>query len=190
MFCNDGTISDGLDSYSRYYAENNVKERDADKSTTRNEDHTGTVYYGQTEQAGTFHMDGTYSRSCDYHSGNKIGYHPNNESSSNKVLGRNVGDSYTYFYIYRRIIQTEGSQGKSNLFTGKKAYAAADGTYTIDLQSYATGATQSAISDKGVPPRWAMKRIAPTMIRHTDFHTIIINSAIVRPIISWVIHII
>ncbi len=151
MFCNDGTISDGLDSYSRYYAENNVKERDADKSTTRNEDHTGTVYYGQTEQAGTFHMDGTYSRSCDYHSGNKIGYHPNNESSSNKVLGRNVGDSYTYFYIYRRIIQTEGSQGKSNLFTGKKAYASADGTYTIDLQAYATGATQSAISDKGVP---------------------------------------
>lgn len=151
MFCNDGTISDGLDSYSRYYAENNVKERDADKSKTRNEDHTGTVYYGQTEQAGTFHMDGTYSRSCDYHSGNKIGYHPNNESSSNKVLGRNVGDSYTYFYIYRRIIQTEGSQGKSNLFTGKKAYAAADGTYTIDLQAYATGSTQSAISDKGVP---------------------------------------
>ena len=151
MFCNDGTISDGLDSYSRYYAENNVKERDADKSTTRNEDHTSSVYYGQTEQAGTFHMDGTYSRSCDYHSGNKIGYHPNKESSSNKVLGTAVGDSYTYFYIYRRIIQTEGSQGKSNLFTGKKAYAAADGTYTIDLQSYATGTTQSAISDKGVP---------------------------------------
>lgn len=151
MFCNDGTISDGLDSYSRYYAENDVKERDADKSKTRNEDHTGTVYYGQTEQAGTFHMDGTYSRSCDYHSGNKIGYHPNKESSSNKVLGTAVGDSYTYFYIYRRIIQTEGSQGKSNLFTGKKAYAAADGTYTIDLQAYATGATQSAISDKGVP---------------------------------------
>lgn len=151
MFCNDGTISDGLDSYSRYYAENNVKERDADKSTTRNEDHTGSVYYGQTEQAGTFHMDGTYNRSCDYHSGNKIGYHPNKESSSNKVLGTAVGDSYTYFYIYRRIIQTEGSQGKSNLFTGKKAYAAADGTYTIDLQSYATGTTQSAISDKGVP---------------------------------------
>ena len=151
MFCNDGTISDGLDSYSRYYTENNVKERDADKSTTRNEDHTGSVYYGQTEQAGTFHMDGTYNRSCDYHSGNKIGYHPNKESSSNKVLGTAVGDSYTYFYIYRRIIQTEGSQGKSNLFTGKKAYAAADGTYTIDLQSYATGTTQSAISDKGVP---------------------------------------
>ena len=151
MFCNDGTISDGLDSYSRYYAENDVKERDADKSTTRTENHTGTVYYGQTEQAGTFHMDGTYSRSCDYHSGNKIGYQASKESSSNKVLGTAVGDSYTYFYIYRRIIQTEGSQGKSNLFTGKKAYAAADGTYTIDLQAYATGATQSAISDKGVP---------------------------------------
>lgn len=151
MFCNDGTISDGLESYSRYYAENDVKERDADKSTTRNEDHTGSVYYGQTEQAGTFHMDGTYDRSCDYHSGNKIGYHPNKESSSNKVLGTAVGNSYTYFYIYRRIIQTEGSQGKSNLFTGKKAYAAADGTYTIDLQAYATGSTQSAISDKGVP---------------------------------------
>ena len=151
MFCNDGTISDGLDSYSRYYAKNNVKERDADKSTTRNEDHTGSVYYGQTEQAGTFHMDGTYNRSCDYHSGNKIGYHTNKESNSNQVLGTAVGDSYTYFYIYRRIIQTEGSQGKSNLFTGKKAYAAADGTYTIDLQAYATGATQSAISDKGVP---------------------------------------
>lgn len=151
MFCNDGTISDGLESYSRYYAENDVKERDADKSTTRNEDHTGSVYYGQTEQAGTFHMDGTYNRSCDYHSGNKIGYHHNKESSSNKVLGTAVGNSFTYFYIYRRIVQTEGSQGKSNLFTGKKAYAAADGTYTIDLQAYATGSTQSAISDKGVP---------------------------------------
>ncbi len=112
MFCNDGTISDGLDSYSRYYAENDVKERDADKSKTRNEDHTGTVYYGQTEQAGTFHMDGTYSRSCDYHSGNKIGYHPNKESSSNKVLGTAVGSSYTYFYIYGRIIQTEGLAGQ------------------------------------------------------------------------------
>ena len=151
MFCNDGTISDGLDSYSRYYAENDVKERDKDDGKTRNEDHTGTVYYGQTEQAGTFHMDGTYDRSCDYHSGNKIGYQASKESSSDKVLGTAVGDSYTYFYIYRRIIQTEGSQGKSNLFTGKKAYAAADGTYTIDLEAYATGATQSAISDKGVP---------------------------------------
>lgn len=153
MFCNDGTISDGLGSYSRYYAEADVKEKDSDTNGTgyANRDHTETVYYGQTEQAGTFHMDGSYSRSCDYHSGNKIGYYPNKESNSNKVLGTAVGDSYTYFYIYRRIIQTEGSQGKSNLFTGKKAYAAADGTYTIDLQAYATGATQSAISDKGVP---------------------------------------
>lgn len=153
MFCNDGTISDGLDSYSRYYTEADVKEKDSDKNGTgyANRDHTETVYYGQTERAGTFHMDGTYLRSCDYHSGNKIGYHPNKERNSNQVLGTAVGDSYTYFYIYRRIIQTEGSQGKSNLFTGKKAYAAADGTYTIDLQSYATGTTQSAISDKGVP---------------------------------------
>ena len=153
LFCNDGTISDGLDSYSRYYAEADVREKDSDANGTgyANRDHTETVYYGQTEQAGTFHADGIYNHSCDYHSGNKIGYHPNKESNSNKVLGAAVGSSYTYFYIYRRIIQTEGSQGKSNLFTGKKAYAAADGTYTIDLQAYATGSTQSAISDKGVP---------------------------------------
>lgn len=151
MYCNDGTIADGLDSYSRYYAEADVKERNQDQSKYETTDHTGTVYYGQTEQAGTFHMDGTFTRSCDYHSGNKIGYHPNNEGGGNKVLGKDVGASYTYFYIYRRIVQTEGSQGKSNLFTGKKAYAAADGTYTIDLQAYATGATQSAISDKGAP---------------------------------------
>lgn len=153
LFCNDGTISDGLDSYSRYYYEADVKEKDTDKNGTgyANRDHTETVYYGQTERAGTFHMDGSYSRSCDYHSGNKIGYHPNKERNSDQVLGTAVDDSYTYFYIYRRIIQTEGSQGKSNLFTGKKAYAAADGTYTIDLQAYATGTTQSAISDKGVP---------------------------------------
>lgn len=153
MFCNDGTISDALDSYSRYYAESDVKEKDSDTNGTgyANRDHTETVYYGQTERAGTFHMDGTYTRSCDYHSGNKIGYHSNKESNSNKVLGTAVGNSFTYFYIYRRIVQTEGSQGKSNLFTGKKAYAAADGTYTIDLQAYATGSTQSAISDKGVP---------------------------------------
>lgn len=151
MYCNDGTIADGIDSYSRYYAEADVKERNQDDSKYETTDHTGTVYYGQTEQAGTFHMDGTFSRSCDYHSGNKIGYHPNNEGGGNKVLGKAVDTSYTYFYIYRRIVQTEGSQGKSNLFTGKKAYAAADGTYTIDLQAYATGATQSAISDKGAP---------------------------------------
>lgn len=153
MFCNDGTISDGLESYSRYYAQADVKEKDSDPNGTgyANRDHTETVYYGQTERAGTFHMDGTYNRSCDYHSGNKIGYHHNKESNSNQVLGTAVGNSYTYFYIYRRIVQTEGSQGKSNLFTGKKAYAAADGTYTIDLQAYATGTTQSAISDKGVP---------------------------------------
>lgn len=129
MFCNDGTIDGAMANYSATYAKNS------------NERSYKCVYDGCTEIPGTFHMDGGFNRG-QTDTGNMVG-------GTNK--GKAVDASYGYFNIYKRIVKTTSTQGKSNLFTGKKAYASENGTYTIDLEAYATGQTQSAISDKGVP---------------------------------------
>ena len=129
MFCNDGTIDGAIANYTATYASNS------------NSRPYKCVYDGCSEVPGTFHMDGGFNRR-QADTGNMVG-------GTNK--GKAVADSYGYFNIYKRIVKTSSSQGKSNLFTGKKAYASADGTYTIDLEAYATGERQSAISDKGVP---------------------------------------
>lgn len=129
MFCNDGTIGDAINNYTNTYV-NNVNSRSYQL-----------VYENATELPGTFHMDGGANR-AQSDTGNMVG-----GTDSKKA----VDASYGYFNIYKRIIKEASSGGKSNLFTGKKAYASADGTYSIDLEAYATGETQSAIVSSGTP---------------------------------------
>lgn len=125
MFCNDGTYEGGLDNYTATYA------------TLSNKWSYETVYKGATEVAGTFHMDGSAKQSGD-DTGNKMG----GDNSSADLS--DVKSQYGYFSIYKRVVKETTTSGKSNIFTDKKAYPSADGTYSIDLQAYATGATQSA----------------------------------------------
>ena len=155
MFCNDGTITDGIANYSRYYRQTKVEEaygnvNDWELVT----DHTKAAYYGLEEQPGTFHMD-AYKQQKDYDSGNKLNYDSDGKSSSGlgytNKMGTEVSDKYTYFSIYRRMVRENGTIGKSNLFTNKTSAVSSDGTFSIDLNTYATGQTQSALSDGSTP---------------------------------------
>ena len=155
MFCNDGTITDGIANYSRYYRQTKVQEAyGAANDWELVTDHTKTVYYGLEEQPGTFHMD-AYKQQKDYDSGNKLNYDTDGKGSSGlgytNEMGTKVLDKYTYFSIYRRMVRQNGTIGKSNLFTNKTSTVSSDGTFSIDLNTYATGQTQSALSDGSTP---------------------------------------
>ncbi len=155
MFCNDGTITDGIANYTRYYRQKQVEEAyGAANDWELVTDHTKTTYYCLEEQPGTFHMD-AYKQQKDYDSGNKLNYDTDGKSSSGlgyvNKMGTAVLDKYTYFSIYRRMFSNNGTIGKSNLFTNKTSAVSSDGTFSIDINTYATGQTQSALSDGSTP---------------------------------------
>lgn len=107
LWCNDGTV----DSYNT--AANNFYRGS-----------TSPMYSGVTEQPGTFHTDAL------------------NTSGSN-ILGSPVltgADSFYahgVFHIYKRVIDSVASTYESRVYTDMKAELQADGTYTIDLETYA-----------------------------------------------------
>ena len=155
MFCNDGTITDGIANYSRYYRQTKVQEAyGAANDWELVTDHTKATYYRLEEQPGTFHMD-AYKQQKDYDSGNKLNYDSDGKGSKGlgytNEMGTAVLDKYTYFSIYRRMVRNNGTIGKSNLFTNKTSAVSSDGTFSIDLNTYATGQTQSALSDGSTP---------------------------------------
>ena len=107
LWCNDGTV----DSYNT--AANNFYRGSA-----------STMYSGVIEQPGTFHTDAL------------------NTSGSN-ILGSPIltgADSFYahgVFHIYKRVIDNVASTYESRVYTDMKAALQADGTYTIDLETYA-----------------------------------------------------
>ncbi len=77
-----------------------------------------------TEQPGTFHSNAT---------------------STTNVLGRALKteeDSYREFEIYKRVIDDYASTEESRVHTSMDADLQEDGTYTINLETYATAETQ------------------------------------------------
>ena len=77
-----------------------------------------------TEQPGTFHSNAT---------------------STSNVLGRALTtseDSYREFEIYKRVIDEYASTEDSRVYTSMDAALQEDGTYTINLETYATAETQ------------------------------------------------
>ena len=90
-------------------------------------------YSGLSEIPGTFHSDGAYT-------GN----------GSGNLTGKNVGEK-AILHIYKRITAEVSSSGHSNLYTDLNAYLTEDGTYTVELEAYATGSTQKSVGDSGKP---------------------------------------
>lgn len=107
LWCNDGTTESYNTAYNDYYTNSTVP-----------------MYSDVTEQAGTFHTDAL------------------NLSGSN-ILGGAVitgADSYYahgVFNIYKRIVDKTSSTYESRVYTDMKAALQSDGTYTIDLETYA-----------------------------------------------------
>ncbi|MBQ4572269.1 MAG: VWA domain-containing protein [Clostridia bacterium] len=107
LWCNDGTTESYNTAYNNYYANSTIP-----------------MYSGVTEQPGTLHTDAL------------------NMSGSN-VLGGAVITGAESFYahgifnIYKRIVDKTASTYESRVYTDMKAELQADGTYTIDLETYA-----------------------------------------------------
>ena len=82
------------------------------------------IYSGLSEQTGTFHCDAL------------------NSSGSNIIHGPIKGTDKDYyreglFKVYRRVVDEVASTYESRVYTDLKASLQADGTYTVELQTYA-----------------------------------------------------
>lgn len=77
------------------------------------------MYSGVTEQPGTFHTDGL------------------NGTNSNVLGGTVTTFDHGIFYIYKRVVDKTASTYESRVYTDMKAELQSDGTYTIDLETYA-----------------------------------------------------
>lgn len=107
LWCNDGTVASYNNAYNNYYTNSTVS-----------------MYSGVTEQAGTFHTDAL------------------NSSGSNVIGGAIVSGADTnyahgVFNIYKRVTDKSSSTYESRVYTDMKAELQSDGTYTIDLETYA-----------------------------------------------------
>ncbi len=110
LWCNDGETASYNDAYDTYYRNNNS---------------TVSMYSGVTEQPGTFHTDAL------------------NNSGSSVLGGEGVVTREDTFYahglfnIYKRVVDKSASTYESRVYTDMKAELQSDGTYTIDLETYA-----------------------------------------------------
>ena len=108
LWCNEGTKATYNTAFNSYYSDN------AD---------TNTIYSGITEQKGTFHCDAL------------------NVSQNNVINAQIPADDGAYsegaFQIYKRVVDDVASTYESRVFTDLNAEVQADGTYTIDLETYA-----------------------------------------------------
>ena len=107
LWCNDGTTASYNTAYNNYYANSSVP-----------------MYSQVTEQAGTFHMDAL------------------NQSGSNVLGGPIVTGADSYyahgvFNLYKRVVDKTSSTYESRVYTDMTAELQADGTYTINLETYA-----------------------------------------------------
>ncbi|MBQ4605008.1 MAG: hypothetical protein IJB16_10435, partial [Clostridia bacterium] len=135
LWCNDGTVPAYMDAYNNVY--NNTYAFGGDNPETTGTVESGAVkaYAGQVEEAGTFHSDAFALKTAN-DSGNKT--------------GQAVNEKYTKFHIYHRDEDTSIA-GENGLATNLNAELKDDGTYTITLESYATGQTITQKSTTGKP---------------------------------------
>ncbi len=111
LWCNDGADQDLLDAYTNYY------------SNHPHSDYSPN-YEGMEEVAGTFHADATYAKGSLTDSGNITG--APFDSDDNQII-----------HIYRRVKDPYGSVSDSRIYTDLKANLQADGTYNLNLETYA-----------------------------------------------------
>lgn len=115
MWCNDG-LDESLNTlYTNFYS---------------NHGKSGYIpnYNFLEEQAGTFHMD--------------AGFAKGDVSESGNLTQADLGGDCQIMHIYKRVYDPYTSTYETNVYTDLKATLSSDGTYTIDLETYATGERQ------------------------------------------------
>ncbi|MBR5232618.1 MAG: VWA domain-containing protein [Clostridia bacterium] len=123
LWCNDGSNSTYMDKYTNYYA-------------THGKVGYTPSYHGLNETAGTFHSDGLYYK---------------DDANSGNLMHSPVDTKYGAFHIYKRVTDVYADTYDSRVYTDLNAKLQPDGTYKIDLETYAIGSTQYKVLDKERP---------------------------------------
>ena len=112
LWCNDGSKQAIIDTYTNYYHNHGI---------------TAYVpnYNELYEQAGTFHADGEYLH-----------------TDTGNLLGKSVGTDMQMIQIYKRISNPYSSTEYSQIFTDINAELQADGTYTVNYETYSVNNSQ------------------------------------------------
>lgn len=112
LWCNDGSDQSVVDTYTAFYLNHGV---------------TAYIpnYNEQTELEGTFHADGDYLN-----------------TDTGNLLGKSVGTDMQMIQIYKRVIDPYASTEYSNIYTDLNTELQADGTYTVNFETYANYPTQ------------------------------------------------
>lgn len=139
LWCNDGSNQSYMNAYDSYYA---AGDKYVDK------------YTGLSEVAGTFHSDGANLSA---------------EGSSGNRTGGAVDAELMNFHIYRRVTTAVSKTGGSGLYNTMNASLQADGTYTLNMQSYATGSTHNYVENKTLPTDFVfLLDASSSMEKNTD----------------------
>lgn len=121
LWCNDGVTGNDNGSYT-------------DQINNYYKNSTVAMYQGLTEKSGTFHPDAL---------------------GTTNIIGGSIATRNDYedgiFYIYRRVVDEYASTQDSRIYTDMEAQLQADGTYTVNLETYATGEMQYQVLDSKRP---------------------------------------
>ncbi len=117
LWCNDSLSNNYTPKINKYYARNG-------SSVAR--------YSGLSEKAGTVHCNALYTGS-------------NNIISGAVETGASEYYSDGVFYIYKRIYDPCSETEQSRVFTDLTARVESDGTYTVDMETYAISSTHYKI---------------------------------------------
>ena len=143
LWCNDGSDESIMTAYNDYYQIGDTTHK----------------YYGQTEIPGTFHADAFKTASGDA-SGNQSSFGSSTYSmttysgeATNSRAASASADPYELatFSIYKRITTDPNTMGGTGLETDLKAELQPDGTYTINLGTYATSEAHKYLGESGYP---------------------------------------
>ena len=143
LWCNDGSDESIMTAYNDYYQIGDTTHK----------------YYGQTEIPGTFHADAFKTASGDA-SGNQSSFGSStyrmttySGEATNSRAASASADPYELatFSIYKRITTDPNAMGGTGLETDLKAELQPDGTYTINLGTYATSGAHKYLGESGYP---------------------------------------
>lgn len=142
LWCNDGSNESWMKAYDDYYLKGDSTKK----------------YFNEKEVPGTFHTDGLKRNNADS-SGNQAGALP-----APYKLGT--------FNIYKRITIDPETMGGTGLETDLKAELQPDGTYTINMGTYATSEAHKYLGESGLPTDFMFVLDASgSMTNKTDYVT-------------------
>ena len=141
LWCNDGSNQALINTYTNYYQNHGITAYSPN-------------YNELEEQAGTFHADAEY-----------------NNTDTGNLLGATVGTDMQMIQIYKRVANPYSSTEYSQIYTDINAELQADGTYTVNYETYSVNNSQYKRSE-AKPTDYILMLDASASIGSTGNHDV------------------